>query len=218
MYRSGGSMRIGTVSPTRVLGNFALPLQLSNTMKYVETFTINLAGSTATTWLAANGMFLVSPVLATAHKPMYFNQLALLYNKYHVVSSTLKCNVINTTGTAANSTQTVTVFLDDNNTLLTFNGVQERAQARSTIFNNVNSTQRPSAPVSCAYNAVSTFGTGTLANTSLQGTSTSNPPDQMYYMVTVGDAGVGTTGTIQVRAEILYKVIWTDLKEVDQST
>lgn len=213
MSRSSGTGMYRAVS---VPGGFAFPLQLKNTLKYVENVSVAITAGVGGFYLTANGLYTIS-VGGSAHKPLFFNQLAALYNKYHVVSSVVKLYFI-TNPVASTETYTMCVTLDDTGSLVSTNGVQERALSSTAVLNGPNNVQRPGAPLVASYSAQKMYGATTLSNTSLQGTSTTNPSDPVYYFVSVLNPVNATTATTYIRAEIMYNVIWSDLKDVDQST
>lgn len=219
--RSGGgrmsSAVTGAVRPVVVPRPFSIPVQLKNTMNYVEVQNVTLSGGSARFYIAANAITTIS-VGAGAHKPLYFNQLMALYTRYHVLSSTIKVSYVATTGAAVSDAFTLSVFLDDDNVVSSVNALQERGTSRTSIVQSNAQTQRSIDPLTLTYSAAKMYGTTTMSNTSLQGTATTNPSDVMYYIISMQDQVAANSGNCIARVQVAYEVIFTDLVDVQQST
>ena len=203
-YTSSKKKKYYTKNPVAIrLGKQPIPKQLFNRLKYAETVNVAIGVSGLGSYLfSCNGMYDPNTT-GGGHQPMYFDQWSAMYNHYTVLKSTMKATVVaNTTG--------ATIFSlgqDDDTTInaATSYTIWERPGFQTKVVN---------APVNpentflwSKWDAKKVFGADPQSDPSLQGSATSNPTEQTFYVLYF-DAIPSTYVTVLV--EIWYDVVWDE--------
>lgn len=195
--------------PVRIYGA-PLPLRLRNTMRYHEeiqlvTDAVGYSGYV----FSANGMY--DPNLTgVGHQPMYFDQLAAIYNHYTVQTSKITATVVRS-GVGGHDVQAVIILDDDGNASATsYNTLAERTGAVSWSCAPPDSL----AGRTKYYNAQRVFGGNGVDNTLLRGSDSANPSEMSTYIIAVSGP---STSTVNVTVHIEYDVIWSELKSLSGS-
>jgi len=201
-------------SPKVSFGKQPFPKQLFNTLTYTETISMSIVAGIGKATFSANGLY--APGLSGALQPLYFDQLMAIYNHYTVLRSRIKFQLMGPVSgaTALASYGIVTVYKDDDLT---------------TASNAVEASSRPEAKwvpfafptaitttVWNSYDAVKTYGGTPMSNDNLQGTSTANPTEALYYSAQVWDNS-GATYPMYYYVNIEYDVVWDELKTIPAS-
>jgi len=165
----------------------------------------------------ANGMF-DPDFTGTGHQPMYFDQLAALYDHYTVTRSKIKISIVNTTQadgtTPATAGGVVSLCLEDDTTAPTaFLDLIENSTATTKIIGPIQSSP---TVLTRAFSAVGQFGPQPLDNDNLQGTGTSDPAEQTTYVLSWTPTGA-ITASVNFLVEIEYTATWDELKSVAAS-
>lgn len=203
------------VVPTRRFGNpVGFPLKFAIVHRYAQTQTINCtSGVQGGQFYSCNSLY-DPDVTGTGHQPMYFDQMCTLYDHYCVLGSKITWTISqnNNSGVPVNCA----VAIDDDATLgsSTPGSVAEHKSSpglRVAVPNAgvVTFTQK--------WSAKKTFGAAPLANTSLQGTSTSSPSENSHFILVVQPIDASSTVTVYVSAVIEYFTIWKELRDVTPS-
>lgn len=193
------------------LGRQAFPKQLSNTLKYATAVTFSLTAGAATPYaFSCNGLY-DPDISGTGHQPLYFDQLMAIYNHYTVRSSRCK---VSSVGLYFNAATTVQMCIDDDATgPTTMSSMAERPGAVSAFFNPI--IENP-YPLRKAWNCRANFGGNPLSDPELQGTAGTNPTEQQYFQILVGnDTGINQTVTLYI--EIEYDAVFNELKTIATS-
>lgn len=203
-YTTSKKKKYYTKNPVAIrLGKQPIPKQLFNRLKYAETVNVAIGVSGLGSYIfSCNGMYDPNTT-GGGHQPMYFDQWSAMYNHYTVLKSTMKATVVaNTTG--------ATIFSlgqDDDATInaATSYTIWERPGFQTKVVN---------APVNpentflwSKWDAKKVFGADPQSDPSLQGSATSNPTEQTFY-VFYFDATPSTYVTVLV--EIWYDVVWDE--------
>lgn len=215
--RSSKRARRSVVKPKlRVSTGIGFPKRMTMTHKYCETVQTGLSsttGSLVTYVFSCNGMFDPN-ITGTGHQPMYFDQMANLYNHYHVIGSKITIKVVPET-VSANSSR-VTGFINDNTTITptTVDTVCEQTQGKNMfIFPPGDGTVRT---ISMKWSAKKMFGGSVLANNALQGNSAANPTEQSYFVLAI-QADDGATIGYNMVVMIEYIAVWKELIDLAPS-
>lgn len=203
-YTTSKKKKYYTKNPVAIrLGRQPIPKQLFNRLKYAETVNVAIGVSGLGSYLySCNGMYDPN-ITGTGHQPMYFDQWSAMYNHYTVLKSTMKVTVVaNTTG--------ATIFSlgqDDDTTINAANSytIWERPGYQTKV---VNAPVEPSGTsLWSKWDAKKVFGADPQSDPALQGSATSNPTEQTFYVIYF-DTLPSTTVTVLV--EIWYDVVWDE--------
>lgn len=208
-----------TVRSTVNLGR-GFPQKMIETHTYCEAVTLNTgAGGTLTSYnFSANGMFDPN-ITGTGHQPMFYDQMAAIYNHYCVIGS--KCTVefvcTNTSTTAANSDATVGIILNDQTAIPTIAGLLEHPTSKHRMVGAANTMGSLPTKFVQKFSAKKNFGKFDQGNSNFTGSISTNPAEQMYYTLFV-DGTQATNGVI-VRAmvTISYIAVWSERTSVGAS-
>ncbi|AUM61756.1 capsid [uncultured virus] len=185
-----------------------LPSKVMTTHKYCEVTT------QTSTWptvghiqYRANGMFDPN-ITAGGHQPMYFDQLAALYDHFCVISSKITIEVVPST---TDEPIACGIFLNDNTSGETdFQTLMEYSQSSYRL---IPITMAKPVTLSCVFNAKKVFGGSILSNTELQGTPSADPTEQSVFdFWLIGAYGTNVSATVTVIIE--YTAIWKELKDI----
>lgn len=203
-YTTSKKKKYYTKNPVAIrLGKQPIPKQLFNRLKYAETVNVAIGVSGLGSYIfSCNGMYDPNTT-GGGHQPMYFDQWSAMYNHYTVLKSTMKATVVaNTTG--------ATIFSlgqDDDTTINAANSytIWERPGYQTKV---VNAPVEPSGTsLWSKWDAKKVFGADPQSDPSLQGSATSNPTEQTFYVLYF-DATPSTYVTVLV--EIWYDVVWDE--------
>lgn len=188
------------------------PKELRMRHRYVENSSLSSAGGQANAIFSCNGMF--DPNVGGAgSQPLYFDQLAGIYNHYTVLAS--KCTV-RLTGNASMAIPILcNVFINDDSTLTpSFRSLQEQ---NSAVYGTLVPSGNQNLTLTKRWSASENFGPGPIADPNLQGTSAANPTEQQMYHLSVQVADLATTYTLYYTITIEYDCVWQELKDISTS-
>jgi len=193
------------------LGRQVFPRLLSNTLVYSEAITFPIASGLGKFLMRANGMFDPNYTY-TGHKPLYYDQLAAIYNHWIVMRSRIKISFA--TNSATTAACTATVYLDDDPTFVSDAvSAAERPGAHSR-------TTKPSADgaivVWNSYDATKIFGQGILSTDNLHGSVAADPAEQSYYACSFFDHSLGSYDCIAM-VEMQFDCVWDELRTIAAS-
>lgn len=191
-------------------GSQAFPKQLNNTMRYVDWLAIPIVSGLGYWQLSCNGLYDPN-ITGTGSQPAYFDQLKAIYNHYTVLRSKVKITLISPVNTNTN----VTLYIDDDTSInLTPYKAAMYETAKTALCNTT-----VSGPVVLfnSWDATKFFGPNPQANDQLHGSSTSNPAEQSYYTIVVGDSAGTSSQSISCLVEIDYYVVWDELTSIADS-
>lgn len=204
-----------TIPRTITSTGIGFPKKLLMTHKYQETVSLTIPFSVGMVkqFFSCNGMYDPNVSLG-GHQPLYFDQMAALYDHYVVIGSKISV----TFPPPRDANMNVGIYIDDDagNSFTSSDTVAEQSLSSSRLLLNPNAVR--STYLTRKWSAKKFFGGSILANTELQGTSAANPTEQSYYMIycqsqTSPDAAY----TYNIIVNIEYIAIWKELKEVSSS-
>lgn len=182
--------------------------------RYVENFTIaSVTGSDAVYKFRCNGMFDPNNT-STGHQPMYYDQMAAIYNHWVVLGSKITYKVVQTT--SSNVAGVITTFVDDDTNLTSTNPYlnAEYEQTRTTI---VAPGSDKTIVLQNRFSAKKWYGKNILANEALKGSASSDPSEQCLYVFNYRSIDGSSSSTMYVEAIVEYIAIWFEPKDVGSS-
>lgn len=199
MYRSP---RAGFPFQMRMVHRYCSLINLTYTIGALPVYTFS-----------ANGLY-DPDISSTGHQPMYFDQMAAIYNHYNVSSSRI---VVKGSSPAATSgvTSVVGVTLDDDASIgYSFSANLIEDNTKKSAWAITGGVNAQTVALRCNWRHRQVFGGDLLADTENQGTSAANPADQSYYNVWLETTDRSTTTLFQAMVEIEYDTIWTEPKDI----
>jgi len=190
-----------------------LPDQLRVKHKYVETYPLtSTSGAMGQFVFSANGMY--DPNITGAGvQPLYFDQLAALYDHYTVVSS--KCTI--TCMQSSSAIPTICALVKDDDTGNVYASINGSISNDTTSW-GYSTYNNPPLKLVKFYNSGRTYGVRDLAgDPTMSGTSAANPTEQTYFRFIIQSSDFTTTSSVNFTVEIEYDAIWRERKEVAES-
>ena len=200
----------------RPLGQYSsgFPKQLAMTHRYSQNVQYTHVGPNANSQYANFGTnCLFDPWLTVGgHQPLYFDQVAAIYQHYTVMKARMKVTIVPNTVDAYVSG----ILIDDDLTpaITTLDGMVEQPSA-------VLKTSQRDAEVVTIYknwDVKSAFTTNPLANPNLQGDAASNPVETQAFIIfnrPVDQTVVSMMFNLYVSIE--YDAVWTELRTMTMS-
>lgn len=186
------------------------PKLMKLTHRYCENVQISTTnGSFGTYLFSCNGMFDPN-ITGTGHQPVYFDNMAALYDHYTVIGSRIKVTVSAVDGSGNGFPAYLCVGKDDDTSVAsTFLALTEQNPAD---FKMVAFQGNEPVTMTSTWSAKATFGGSVLGNDNLQGTGSANPTEQTYYVIGIQPTNTVSTALWAVFVEIEYTAIWDELK------
>lgn len=197
-------------SPMATLGNLGFPKKLEVVHKYVDTIQrSSTAAVPATLLMSCNGMFDPN-ITITGHQPLYFDQLAAIYNHYTVFASRIRITITNPTLASY-----VSLSVDDDTSVPTT--IVDQIEQSTGTGRLAIPTPAPPTVLTQSWRAKDFFGGDIFDNDNLQGTVAANPTEQSYYSFQAVETNFITNVTYSLLIEVTYHAVWDELKTVAQS-
>jgi hypothetical protein len=190
-----------------VLPRYGFPLRLSMRHCYTELVQVSsTTGAIGQYIFSANGMYDPN-ITSTGHQPMFFDEVAAVYDHYTVMSSKCKVKLFSAVAVGVGVIAAMHVD-DDTSSSSNINTICEQSTAVTEVlpFGALHPIT-----LSRAWNANAYFGGDILDNDNLQGTSAANPTEQSYYIISINATAAGTQ-TLFALVEIEYTAVWDELK------
>lgn len=185
--------------------------------KYADQAAISMpAGGPALSTIYSCNSLYDPDVSGGGHQPYYFDQLSALYDHYVVIGSKIRCTFMPQSQTTP--AFYVNMYIDDNAVTTSGNPiVNEEKQTGGGKAMCVLPGGNNKVTITRSWSAKKYFGKGVLANTELQGTGTTSPTEQSYYVINAICANGGDTALTNVLVEIEYLAIWKEIRDIAQS-
>lgn len=201
---------------TRGLVNLGkgFPKMVKVTQTYIDTINLtSTSGVPATYRFSANGLYDPN-ITSTGHQPIFYDQLAALYDHYVVLGSKIEATWVNQTSTTP---PTVYSFIINDDTTVVSSDpatLGEQTGAKKKVVGYGNSDAHR---MTLNYSARKIHGRGVLANNSLQGNVNSMPSDQTYYDFHFRALDGVSTAAVSIEFKITYIVVWKELSDITAS-
>lgn len=146
---------------------------------------------------------------------MYFDQMAALYNHYHVIGSKIEWEVVPALTTVQVPGQFVAWINDD--TTVTSTAIENIAENTGAQIKLMQGGLSPAKlRFRSKWSAKKRFG-NVMANDELSGNVANNPAEKSYFVLSFNSLGAASDCNIYVRAKITYIAIWNELKDIAAS-
>jgi len=191
------------------------PKQLSIKHRLVQSITLSTGATTGVVQFSVNGLF--TPSICATHQPMYFDQLAALYNNYTVMNSKITVDFCSPP-TGATGGFVAGVYIEDDSTITPSTGFAAAEQPSSvyTILNNPLNYVK--TRVAKKWVAKEAYGGDIRDNDDLAGSASANPANEQFFTVFVGNfSGVATISGLLALVTIEYDTVWDKLKNLASS-
>lgn len=210
-------LSLGPTYPAAMIGKHRYVQSVDLSATYTLTATIQ---DTAATFFSANGMYDVDRE-GTGHQPLFFDQMASIYEDFIVLGSRIKVKFINT------SLEPMYINLNRNTTTQptsdTTTKMEEQMTSNKMTVLPASNTARPFKVLTSAYSPSKQFGISKKQVRNDQDlkvslTNAENVPfNEIYYNVSVQQIGSALGGTVNplVKAfvEIEYIALWSSVKD-----
>lgn len=201
--------------PSRSLGALGFPKMLKVKHRYVGApVQLNCVAGTMGTYIWSANSLYDPDYTSSGHQPMYFDQMSLIYNHYVVIAAKITLRI--QTSEDPLGPMIGCLWIDDNATT-TATSISHVAEfGKNPIKNFGGPNTDPNTMFSRKWSAKKTFGAGTLANNSLQGTAGGDPTEVSYFKFSYNTVDA-TSATIYITAVLEQVAVWKELKEIAQS-
>lgn len=197
----------------KVTMGLGFPKMAKMTHKYVESFALTSSAGVITPYrMSCNGMYDPNQS-GTGHQPYYFDQMSALYNHYCVVGSKVTVTCVNIS--ASDPAYQIGIYVNDD-TSASIPNINAIAEQSTGYFKTVPAGNNNTLYLKSKWSARKYFNRNPLANTELQGTSSTNPTEQSYYNIVL-QANAASTVTCTFTVTIEFIAIWKEITEVSQS-
>lgn len=198
---------------TQLGRSIGFPLKLKFKHRYHEVIGLTSAsGALSHAYFSVNSLYDPNSS-GTGHQPMYFDQVAALYNHYTVIGSKITVKVTPQSDGAVFPYKVVT-FINDDTTVSTGSfGVQEIKGAKTKIISGHNANV---LTFTNKWSAKRNWG-NVLANESLGAASNANPSEQQFYFISLQTLDGTNNTSVWLDINIEYITIWRELKEISES-
>lgn len=190
------------------------PKELKFTHRYVSPLVLTSSSSSfQKNSFSCNGLY-DPDATGTGSQPLYFDQLAALYNHYTVLSSKITIQLVPRSGMSVYGIYGV--YINDDTTVTPASSDRACEQSTSS-YTIVGSLQQP-IKLRRSWNAKNAFGPGALSDPNLQGTSAANPTEQQFFTVFWQElAAAGTSQVVDAICTLEYTAMWQELKDIGGS-
>lgn len=208
-YRRGTRQVIGKVRRFLPLAGF--PDKKMCRLRYVESITMTIANQNANKYAYSTNSCYDPNNSGTGHQPYGFDQWALIYNHYKVMSSSIR---LLTTSVASQTGAIYGIKVDDNATVaVDVNSLMEQKSSRYNIVNN------QSAPSSLSY-TWNLRKSMDPTDDNVSAVVTNSPVDQEFFIIYAATANPADTTSnqyITLQVQIDYIVQFSELRDFANS-
>lgn len=204
------------VSRSVVGGTLGFPRMLKFKHIYVESGELISGASTSSYQFRCNGMNDPN-FTGTGAQPMYFDQIAAIYNHYTVIGSKCTMTLI-PKGTTATEPFRVAAFVNDDSTFTPGGSLETIAGQKGAVIRNSAGGINPKPiKITLKWSAKKMFGPSIMGNNDLQGTSAADPVEQSFFSFYQrpfdGVTSIATWWTVRIE----YIAVWKELKDINIS-
>lgn len=181
--------------------------------RYVDYQALTTAGGLSNYQFSVNGLYDPN-ITGVGSQPMYFDQMAAIYNHYTVIGS--KCTIkIVPQGTAVQEPYQCTLWINDDTTTTPNDiGIAEGRGAYTSLSQGgVN----PKTIVLKKNWSLKKAFAGNVSSSQFQGTNTANPSEQEYFQLSFRPLSGANTVSIYAWVSIEYIAVWKELKDIATS-
>jgi len=197
------------------------PKKMTFTHKYMDTESLLCtAGALDIQSFHCNGMFKPNQT-NTGHQPMFYDQMAALYNHYTVIGSKISIKIM--PGSTTQAASCIGIFINDDATVTPteIRSLNENTTSRYKFLPiGVNNT----TTLTKKWSAKKIFGGSILANVDLEGlggnasgVGGTNPTEQSLFSIYMAPLDAVSTVSAFIECSITYIAVWKELKDLTGS-
>ncbi len=202
--------------PYTMYGNLVTPVapRLRTVMKYVDTIQVTTSAGPGTVDTAYNLNSLFAPKVSGGHQPMGFDQIATLYNRYRVLRTRWKVEVIPTVQSGVPGylvvapTNTATLFTSAP-------ACAEQGRAKSHIFNSFTIPRLKGAVNLADLNGKTPAAY--MADDTTQAVITASPGEALVLHCLIFEPA-GSALTYDFHITLWFECEWSDPVQLGQSS
>jgi len=188
------------------------PKELKCRHRYVSYVTItSSAGALGSYSYRCNGMF-DPDATSTGHQPLYFDQLAAIYNHFVVTNSKIDVKIVAGSANSAIPLQ-VNMFVNDDTTV-TATPLYAQSEQNSAKFGFVPILGNGVLHLRDKWSAAQAFGPNPVSNNDLEGTGAADPTEQQVWSIQYQTADLAATSVAYMQVVIEYDAVWKELKDI----
>lgn len=177
---------------------------------YSETasFVVSNVGLSHLQW-RANGMY-DPDITFTGHQPMFYDNMAAIYNHWVVIGSKIKVKIVPTTN--INDPATFVLWNNDD-------GIVQQTNINAILESRPNDNiLMPGDDASVGvlttnFSAKKSYGASVIANANLRGTTSSDPSEQKVYTLTGTSYSSSTAQEYKIQVDIEYIATWFEPRD-----
>lgn len=189
------------------------PKKMLMTHRYSECLLLTSASGVLATYnWVANGMFDPNQT-GTGHQPMYFDQMAAIYDHYTVIGAKLTVKISNV---VANIGARCGIFINDD-TVVTPSFVDALRERNPNVSRIINNGSNNVTTMTIKWSGKKTFGKYNLTNPSFIGTAAANPTEQSIFTFFIQPIDASSTQNYYVEYLLEQIAVWTELKDIASS-
>lgn len=203
-----------TYNKTSVKSGLGFPKRMVMTHRYSEAGSMTSSTTLGRYSFHVNSMFDPNHS-GVGHQPLYFDQMAVLYNLYTVIGAKCVFKVFPLTSVA--NSVLVAGYINDNTAAAAasnWNTIAEQSQAKRTIM--IPLTGKP-ATITLKWSGRKAWGKGFLQNPQLSADTGNDPAEKQYFDFYTIAADGSTATTVRWEVMITYIAVWRELREVSES-
>lgn len=210
--KKGGRRRRLVGNKRRVILGQGFPKSMLITHKYRDIISVTaIAGTVAGLQFSCNGMF--QPIVG-GHQPMYYDQMAALYDHYTVIGSKIRWKI--TPVKQLTQACYVACFINDDASI-TPTSVGSYAEQTTGKLRQLPVTATHSVILTQSWSAKKFFPGSTLSNFALRGDTGSNPTEQSVFTLGISPTGGAPNQDFTVECDVSYIAVWTEIKDLGPS-
>lgn len=204
--------KLSRTTLSRVPRSVGFPKLLRVRHRYVDGAVLtSTTGSLALYAFRCNGLFDPN-ITTTGHQPMYYDNLAAIYNHYVVTACKIELRVQG----SFDSTQPMVVgcFVNDDSTVTPsdYTACCEQSTAK---YATLAGDKHTGAYITNSWSAKNDFGGSVLANTRLEGTAAADPSEQSVWTIFASTIAGSDSGVVNILVTLHYEVTWRELKDLN---
>jgi len=201
---------------TQVNAGKGFPKRMMMTHKYQAAGIYSVSANTFSKFqFSCNGMW-DPDITGAGHQPLFFDQMAAIYDQYTVIGSRLIVDI--TPATAHTSASLVGIYKDDDTTTSNTTEASMVGEQPSGYFKQMALNQVKPMHFTSKWSAKKTFGPGAMVgDLRYQGTAANNPTEQTYWTLGIQNLNLVSNAQYLVSYKIEYIAVWTELKDIPQS-
>lgn len=192
-----------------------LPKRICLTHKYCETKNLTIPASTVANYvIQANGMY-DPDITGTGHQPMYFDQIAALYQEYTVIGAKITIDIV--CKEVLTSPLFIAAVIQDNTTPISttsLSGVWEQTQANMRRIIGVGDVGKTT--ITLKWSARKFWGKNVLAQSGLSAGQGGNPDRSSYFVIYVARDDQAS-GQVVMNLKVEQIAVWREVRSVSQS-